>query len=108
MSVTKPGVSSSAPPKMTSAPSSTSRAGTRPAASAVVEAPPRRAALRAHEHRAEDRVGDQQRDRPQRADRLADLDDHVDLDDRDDDEEQDEQERASPYRLRGRPRAAGG
>ena len=91
MSVTKPGVSSSAPPKMTSTPSSTSRAGGRPGRERLVEAPPRRAALRAHEHRAEDRVGDQDRERQQHADLLADLDDHRELDDRDGDEEDDEE-----------------
>ena len=105
MSVTNPGVSSSAPPKMTSTPSSTSRAGMRPAAMRLVEAPPRRAPLRAHQQRADDRVGDEQRDRPQRTDRLADLDDHVDLDDRDDDEEQDQREQ---HVLEARRRRAPG
>ena len=62
----------------------------------LVEAPPGRAALRAHQHRPEDRVGDQQRDRPQRADRLPDLDDHVDLRDRDDDEQQDQERACAP------------
>ena len=37
MSVRKPGVSSSAPPKITSAPSITSRAGTRPARTASLK-----------------------------------------------------------------------
>jgi hypothetical protein len=37
MSVRNPGVRSSAPPKMTRAPSSTSRAGTRPAATAALK-----------------------------------------------------------------------
>ena len=110
MSVMKPGVSSSAPPKMTSAPSMTSRAGDAARGERAVEAQPRRAALRAHEQRAEDRVEDQQRDRRQDPDRLADLDDHVQLDDRDDDEEQDEQQQ--PWSAEGyasasaRPRGA--
>ena len=63
---------------------------------------------------ADDRVGDEQRDRPQGADRLPDLDDHVDLDDRDDDEEQDEREehvlqatRSTARAERGRRRALG-
>ena len=42
--------------------------------------------------RAEDRVGDQDGDRPPDADRLADLDDHRELGDRDDDEQRDEPE----------------
>ena len=92
MSVMKPGVSSSAPPKMTSTPSSTSRAGGRAGLQRVVEAPPRRPALRAHQQRAEDRVGDQERDRPPHADQLADLDEQRQLGDRDDDEDQDEEE----------------
>ena len=58
MSERKPGVSSSAPPKMTSTPSATSRAGDARRPHRLVEAPPRDAPLRAHEQRAEDRVGD--------------------------------------------------
>ena len=115
MSVMKPGVSSSAPPKITSTPSSTSRAGGRPACSATLKrrhaAPP----LRAHQQRAEDRVGDQDRDRPPHADLLADLDEHGQLGDRHDDEDQDAGGGASrprtlrpaPTRLRPRPRAGG-
>ena len=76
MSVRKPGVSSSAPPKIDEHAVGDLAGGTRPRRERLVEAPPRRAALRAHEHRAEHRVGDQERDRPPDADRLADLDDH--------------------------------
>ena len=95
MSVMNPGVSSSAPPKITSTPSSTSRAGGRPGLQRAVEAPPRDPPLRAHQHRAEDRVGDQDRDRPPHADLLADLDDHRQLGDRHDDEEEDQEQDAS-------------
>ena len=92
MSVMKPGVSSSAPPKITSAPSITSRAGGRPRRSASLKRRHVRAALRAQQQRAEHRVGDQQRDRPPDADQLADLDEHRQLGDRDDDEEDDQEE----------------
>ena len=111
MSVQNPGVSRNAPPKITSTPSSDLARGHAALGERVVEAPPRRAALRAHQQRAEDRVGDQQRDRPQRADRLADLDDHVDLDDRDDDEEgEQEQEGHRPqgYAVAAARRATAG
>ena len=101
MSERKPGVSSSAPPNSTNAPSITSRAGARPACSASLKrrqtAPP----LRAREHRAEDRVRDgEQRDRPPHADRLADLDQHRQLGDRDDDEEDDQEEPHRPWAVR--------
>ncbi len=66
------------------------------AADRLVEAAPRDAALRAHEQRAEDRVDDEQPDRPPDADRLAHLDDHRELGDRHDDEEGDEQEGHGP------------
>ena len=75
----------------------------RPAAlQRLVEAPPRRAALRAHQQRAEDRVGDEERDRPPHPDRLADLDDHRQLGDRDDDEEREEQEGIARQATRNR------
>ena len=92
MSVMKPGVSSSTPPKITSTPSTTSRCGIRASASAVVEALPREPALRAQQVRAEQRVRDQEQDRPPDADRLPDLDQQRQLGDRDDDEEDDEQQ----------------
>jgi hypothetical protein len=53
MSVTNPGVSSSAPPKMTSTPSSTSRAGGRPAAIASLN--------RRHEARPCERISTEPR-----------------------------------------------
>src|SRR4051795_7026552 len=68
----------------------------------LVEAPPRDPPLRAHQQRAEDRVGDQDRDRPPDADLLADLDDHGQLRDRDDDED-DEQHREHVGPLRYAP-----
>ena len=94
MSVMKPGVSSSTPPKITSTPSMTSRCGTRALGQRLVEAPPGQPALRAQQPRAEQRVGDQQRDRPPDADRLTDLDQQRQLGDRHDDEEEDEQQAA--------------
>ena len=80
----KPGVSSSAPPKITSAPSSTSRAGTRPSAIAA-------SLKRRHVARPWWRISIEPRIESaissaivhQHADRLADLDDHGQLGDRD-------------------------
>ena len=46
----------------------------------------------AQQHRAEQRVQEQQHESGDQADRLADQDDHVELRERDDDEDQDEQE----------------
>ena len=92
MSEMKPGVSSSAPPKMISTPSATSRAGARPPCSASLK---RRHAARPCERISSEprmRVDDQERDRPPDADGLADLDDDRELRDRDDDEEGDEQD----------------
>ncbi len=94
-SVMNPGVSSSAPPRITIAPSKTSRAGTRLSDERGVEARPDGAPLRAQEQRPQDAVEQQQRDRRQHADRPADLDDHVELEQRDDDEERDQEEHAS-------------
>ena len=90
---------------MTSTPSRTSRAGGRPRGERLVEPPPRGAALRAHEHRAEDRVEDQQPERRPEADPLADLQDRRELDDRDGDEEE-EQEREHCSRQASAPGGA--
>ena len=106
MSVMKPGVSRNAPPRMIRTPSITSRWGILPGRERLLEAQPCAPPCQRQQARADDRVGDQEQDRPQRADRLADLDDHVDLRDRHDDEEQDEQEASiqKPRRRRaGRP-----
>ena len=92
MSVMKPGVSSSAPPRMIIAPSKTSRPGHPALGEGAVEALPRRPALRAGERGADEAVHDQQRQGGQDADRAADLDDHVELRDREHDEEQDQRE----------------
>ena len=91
-SVMKPGVSRNAPPRITIAPSKTSRVGYPALGQRLVEAPPRGPALGAQQRGAEEAVEDQQRDRRQHADRLADLDDHVELGDRQDDEDQDQEQ----------------
>ena len=102
----KPGVIRKAPPRITIAPSNTSRAGIRPCASASLNRLQASRALRAQQRRAEEAVEDQQRDRRQHADRLADLDDHVDLGDRHDDEDHD-QEQGHPTSLVRRRRYDG-
>src|SRR6266511_1894721 len=68
-----------------------------------VEAPPRRAALGAQQHRPEDPVEEEQGDGRPHADRPADLDDDVQLDERDDDEQQDQKW----HRHKRNPRPAG-
>ena len=55
-----------------------------------LKACPRAAPLPAPQQGADDRVGDQDQDRPPGADCLADLDDHVDLGDRQQDEQEQE------------------
>ena len=55
----------------------------------------------ADQERAEDGVGQEQRQRRQYPDRFPDLDDHVELDDRDDDEEDDEE--SHHFSLETRP-----
>ena len=58
----------------------------------AVEPDPRGASLLAEEHRAEDRVGQEEDERRDQADRLADLDDHVELRDRDEDEDHNQEQ----------------
>jgi hypothetical protein len=77
-----------------------------------VEAPPRGATLRAHEPGAEQRVADQQGDRPPDADGLADLDDDRQLGDRHDQEEEEKKwehrcSQSRPRRLSLAKRARG-
>ena len=93
MSVMKPGVSSSTPPKITSTPSMTSRCGTRPPASASLK---RRQAARlcvrsSHEPRIASAISSRIVHHTPIS--LADLDQHRQLGDRDDDEEEDEEQR---------------
>ena len=86
----KPGVSINRPPNITSAPSSTSRAGTRPAYIASLKR--RHAARPCARMRIEPRIASAIRIATVQAtaDLLADLDEHRELGDRHDDEEQDE------------------
>ena len=90
MSVTNPGVSSSAPPKTTSTPSIASRAGTRPSEIARLK----RVHARLPSERMSIAPSTESTTRSamvgQDADRLAHLQDHVQLQQRDDDEEEQE------------------
>ncbi len=83
MSVRKPGVSSSAPPSRTSAPSLTSRAGGRCSCSASRKRLPGTSALAAHQSGPEQRLGEQQDQCQPPADHVGDLHDRPDLRERD-------------------------
>ena len=90
MSVTKPGVEQQGAADRDQQAVGDLPAGEAALGEGLVEAPPGAAALVAQQQRAEQGVGEQQRQRRPDPDQLADLDDHVELDDRDDDEEDDE------------------
>ena len=92
MSVRKPGVIRNAPPKITSTPSTTSRWGIRPAASASLKRRQTGAPCDCSSSEPSTESAARMRIVHTSADRVAHLEDHVQLGERDDDEERDQRQ----------------